>query len=1185
MSDSKYMIDDNSADTFENLYRLIMSAGIKDTDKINDSASASSEYFGEILKKYCNDKLNNEESCNLLRFVNSYNMSMTNYLIKNFYSKVIGLHEIMNENSIINIITDRIYEYIIKNEKTLSAGGRYNINLSITSEFDKKKIIKDYIVYFLFDLSFKQVLIGKYGTTPKKSLIILPSGEMTTKTDDTYSGLFVNNSSKCMIPQIFDKNLVGYGKNDIDIGNEIDTWKYVVDTDENGNIIKKSIKNASNDVIYSFEKKFDIKNSNVIYTIVKSVILTGTYNETNPQYFTKKSPVFINFQQFLIHVFPISINNDNYNTVKDSATEREITIYTNRFPFSFIELHNIDVKSLLIKENGLNKDEYKDESAVKKEFPFIYDIFKPEQLRAQPFKNKVSFIVCYKEINNVYREFEYCQYTDILYSYVVNYYSDAKDTNIFSAPNMFFANITDSQKSSITNNVKNIISMPFKEEDTFNYIKDTVYDIVGCLRTNSFLALDLPESGIITYFAGNNKKYALGYGDTKSEQEEINDFLLVYENVRHFYYSTLSSKAFTNDDYYNAYEKMFIAVMAIIKTLDYKAENYREIDKMNMTDINNFLESYGLGVVVKYKNFMNQEDYKRQLIRHYNDLMKTKGSKEVIDILSKVFDVANTDINIRKYELVGNHGDVKTLAYDESITNKIDITPTDSSGIFDIKYYDSTIREDSDSLLHTYTNIKIYLDENNMVVVSHIDGNYEHIYNKIDISKLSDNTAKNIALCDTIIDYIISPDYGPKTIYGDIAGDNIIIDESDDEGKTTTKINNTSDITMSINIAQIKYSPVEKYGFINIPYTSTDELGAILKEMSNLEEYDVFIQGDKYWKRENVTKNDLDKLNIAVSPTKYLSLDMTKDVDAAYIKAQYVFSAIKEIYLAFKTIDDETTDKNTNITPEDVRVEIEVDEIGSISPSLVQAFEMCLLLYQCLCTLYRKMNGISSTSPEGNYYGISLPSNIDIGDFSDKINAGIIYNDSSILEKLINEDGFIPNVSSESSDDFKSITKYIEEQRFSERVIIPSDTTPSKNSGHLVMSTIKDISSLLSLAKQKTTTVTDLTLPFIEYIESVSGRTDESGNKLDKEEYIIAIDNMIRFPIEYLLGRMTNPYHDNSLLVNDDYKKWCDEVFKSFYTKSDCNDIFDIIILNSSDNASTTISNNDLSLLSQNIDK
>ena len=351
MSDSKYMIEDNSADTFENLYRLIMSAGIKDTDKINDSASASSEYFGEILKKYCNDKLNNEESCNLLRFVNSYNMSMTNYLIKNFYSKVIGLHEIMNENSIINIITDRIYEYA--DDKNI---------LTVEDETENKKIIKDHAVYYLFNI-FKNILIGGYGEPAARSLKILPSGELTVVENTTYSGLFINAAGNCIIPQAFDKSLVSSG--------EIEEWIY----DDTTKTIHHN-KDEKN-IIYSLETDFELNSA--LYTIVRSVILTGTYNETNLSYFTRKSPIFINFQQFLIHIFPISINIDNFNTVKDSSTEREITIYTNRFPFSFIELHNIDAKSLLIKENVSNKDEYKDESTVKKEFPFIYDIFKPEQ--------------------------------------------------------------------------------------------------------------------------------------------------------------------------------------------------------------------------------------------------------------------------------------------------------------------------------------------------------------------------------------------------------------------------------------------------------------------------------------------------------------------------------------------------------------------------------------------------------------------------------------------------------------------------------------------------------------------------------------------------------------------------------------------------------------------------------------
>lgn len=1106
---NNYIIDDNSADTFENLYRLIMSASVKDNDKIEEKRTNSWGFFSETLVKYYDERLEDGEIINLLKFVDEYNSATVKQLYATFYSNVLGLTNNISSTSLLGVIIDKLYAKAKKD----------NSDSKLT-----KEQLTDAVI--LYSIRFIQKHIKNTNTS--EVLVINDDGEYVLKT-------IANQDYK-----LFDRIPLPetpYG--------ELETWNIV---EEGNHFVVKT-------------------NSETIYTSSNS--LTDT-EKTQEEYVTNifkpddssfnKSPLLIAFEQHLIHIFKV----DPYDSTKKiDASEKEISLATNRFPFSFIELHNVDISSLI--------------DDTKSDYPYIKHVFTEEETGSERrYKTTASFVIKYKELNPVYREYEYCSCTDLAYSYLVNTADSNDSGEMFKAPTKFFSSISSYQNSCITDNIKNMLNVKYSEDSNYNYNEDPVHIIMNNIHTNAYLALAAPESDIIAYFAGDDEKYSFSYGDSKSEKEEINEFLETYDNVRNFYYNVLSSKAFTNyDDYYKCYEKTIIAIFSIVKTLDYKINNLKDIDKMNMTDINNFLESYGLGIVVKYKDFANQEEYKRQLLRYYNELMKAKGSKEVIDLLSKVFDVGNTDVDVKKHDLV-------------SVVDNYDLTSSaEGIGEISVEYVDSDKSEYEGKITVTFN---YFAYEKDMADVS--TGTSKTIKKDIYFSKLENNKRSYYSdsghhlfdidetasrgddiyndLISNILDVVIAPEVGPYVI------SNMNDVESDKDGN----------VILSADVAKVLLNNDAKYGFVKLQYTSDDEFGAILNELDNLEDYESFILNDKYWSSEIAPLEDIKKLNINTIPTKYLSLDMTKDIDFTFIKSQYYLSVIRAIYNTFKN---SNYDSSQIITPNKVNLEIEIDDLGSYTLSIATIFEMCLLLYNNLCELYRSLDN-ASRSANTISYGINTGIFGKDPDYFKSDLAGNLLNGDKIKELFIEKvlvldtDPIFSHIKSDDTQEtIKNILNHIRYQQFSDMSQLNiSGNMKCKNSGQLVVDTLADVSSLLSLQSPG-----DL-FRYLGYkIKGTRFDSDDKHfnnlsvdndyfNNLSVDDYIIAIDNMIRFPIKYLNGEFI-PEKDSSVNISKELTDWFDSLFNTFYIneKTDGNgytdkstDIFDILI---PDNGKITI--------------
>jgi len=300
------------------------------------------------------------------------------------------------------------------------------------------------------------------------------------------------------------------------------------------------------------------------------------------------------------------------------------------------------------------------------------------QTEGSPLNNKLTYTVIYKELNPVLR------------SLCLSDVQEYKFSRLFKDYNYDKIAILE------TNRVENISYLASLNNLYKSYEEtEEVFEIETSLRykylfSNMYMSRISDESDIIGYYVGDNSElssFTNNYGFYDYQKIEIQKFLEIYKITRDYYYKVLLNKSFIQDDTYFLYEKLYIAWVAIERFLTSKIENLKDLDMLNDTDIYNFLESYGLGVLNQYDFFLGSKDYKVNIIKNFTNLNKLKGSKDVIDLLARMFDVGDVLVNINKFLLV----DEVELTYENGVNfnlsiNDGDIVINDES--IDIKVYD-----------------------------------------------------------------------------------------------------------------------------------------------------------------------------------------------------------------------------------------------------------------------------------------------------------------------------------------------------------------------------------------------------------------------------------------------------------------------------------------------------------------
>lgn len=260
--------------------------------------------------------------------------------------------------------------------------------------------------------------------------------------------------------------------------------------------------------------------------------------------------------------------------------------------------------------------------------------------------NKIDIGIIYKELNPNYR--------DVLLSDYVDYM-----IGVLSCYNYLIVSPYSNLPLLINPDIDELLrDMKVANNFFLLYDKEVLKTVIN-LYANNYLARKSSELEIIRYFADyqrDDKDLAIiGFGSKSSDKDEIYSFLDIYNSVRHYYFTRLLNKAFINDTYYVPFEKFFFGLIAIERFMSARISNMRNIDKFTEEDVHNFLLSYGLKSIDESAVFSSQIEYKKDIIKNYNTLMKSKGSLKCLNKLYEIFTSRTDGLKLSRYYLVNNH--------------------------------------------------------------------------------------------------------------------------------------------------------------------------------------------------------------------------------------------------------------------------------------------------------------------------------------------------------------------------------------------------------------------------------------------------------------------------------------------------------------------------------------------------
>jgi hypothetical protein len=328
--------------------------------------------------------------------------------------------------------------------------------------------------------------------------------------------------------------------------------------------------------------------------------------------------------------------NSNATTAeKNYANEYETTIAKDGQQIIFIDIKDLDIS------NYINKSyiEYNDDGTVDSEIDTygkkIRDIF--EISSTTILTGRFTYTILYKEVNPILREQSLSDSQEYIISRMINTSNPTKDTLFKSNNNgISFSSGADTYYRS------------YIEKDELFQINSDFYRY-KFFYNNAYISRLSNESDIIGYYVEDNLNN--NYGSKDYEKKEIELFLTIYQQTRDYYYRVLLNKSFIQENDYKLYEKLFISFFAIERFLNAKIENIHDPDYFNSTDIYNFLESYGLGVLndEKYDFIIDGKDFKLNVIKLFNELVKLKGSRDVISVILRIFEIGDFEADIKKF--------------------------------------------------------------------------------------------------------------------------------------------------------------------------------------------------------------------------------------------------------------------------------------------------------------------------------------------------------------------------------------------------------------------------------------------------------------------------------------------------------------------------------------------------------
>lgn len=854
----KYFLEAGSVTEFNNLYNFLKNSTVKDSEFLDSADTAASLFFKSLLEKYYKEGLNKDDITNLLIFLKSYNQVVNQEFYKYSLKKVFGIEKQISENSIFNNLKKKYDKFILN---SISKYKEYREDNSVfidilETEYDPTNFVifagiflfyrNKFPLELLLDV-FKEIKIVKTPVNENlgNQYFIY---EIEFKISDVKESVYFEYKTTI---NVIDKNIPP--KTDKDyldcieslaedaLGYFNGSGKFI-----DGNYVENAITdNSLNQLLFNelFYQGREGKASSCerIYNIV-----------------LKKEEILCIFNK------PRSKGN-----FKNSVSDLEMLWTSNNAPISFIDLKNIPLGDLTSVENFLSK------TGLDSSYISNY-CFNVNTSGNGDYYTDITIL--YKELNPLYREILNSESIELTFQLL--YESNPSSVITYGEETNLSKNIPDSIRE-------------LKDNESEIFIEGSYTELFyKYFYGNPYRARILPESSIISYYYGDNY-ISNGYGKRMYQIEEIKRFLYTYNLIREYYYFVLLNESFIHDSDYKVYEKFFLGVCAIERTISGKIDTLKDIDSFDDNDVVNFLETYGLSVLserLKTNNFIGNEKYSRRILKFYNELMKNKGSKKVVDMLIEIFDFGDTEIDIRKFILAQKNSstDESIESFSDGNTIRISNVNTSLSNFFSFNGHFVSWSEaisNKDFFVRNSGNNYTFTLKNGVTYPGNVKRFSEIKFHRMSLSNVAENN-----------DYI----------------------------------------------------------FIEIPYTSDNVTKDMLTEISSATAYQSFIADDIYWNEGNVPTDDLDKLNINTSNTKYTSLSLKENFIKTYVLSRYLLSITK--YFGILEIDN-----NKVLKPGIFRELImESNEIGEVS--LYDAVEAIGILFETLLDLYSQQMAYNSNS-------------------------------------------------------------------------------------------------------------------------------------------------------------------------------------------------------------------------------
>ena len=690
-----YLVPSDTKDQFQNIVTFLTNATLKDTKILENSETDISKWLGNLLIKYCENGLSEDDVKNLMTFVKVYNLKLEetrdkisedsdsnkDYITvsKKYYTffngmyKELGTYDIKkivnwyikkNNYDYVQITTNK---YVINDDNTLKLNN--NINGVEYKYFYYNNNTKNYdiITDEHYDKYYSKNDINNIYYSVEKD----PTYEAATKIEADIE-YYYNNANNLYTKININDNTSKTGEGTIeDEGGNIRVVHFSDYYEKIGNnySLAKSYEiyesaNLNKDIIYvKYLKYIDmyypdiLKNINLYYK-------ENTYNEDVLKRFLRR--LYFKKDVFWINVLATTES----TATKLRANTSETINIQNGEPNIFFLL------TLPLDNKFLSENNFIDNNAL---------VSNSDVRSSTDSKTTVVVTILYKELNPEIRKILNSDMTEIsnLESLVdpADSLSDEYTMNLLKMAASFY-NLNAAMKYP-----RNIGTTIYAYTNNNKTLTTNLYKY---LHSNAYMVRRSNESDIIAYYYGD-RFISNGYGIYKYQQKEIENFLIIFKETRDYYYSVLLNYSFINDDNYSAYEKMFISYWSIERFLTNKLDNLKDIDTYDATDCANFFKSYGfssLGDKIRIDEYKESEDYAKALIKNYVKLQQNKGNRNVIDEIETAFSVNNTVLTMYKNILCYQRDE-------KSETNKLVILKT--------KYNSSNIMSD---LLSPYNSVK-----------------------------------------------------------------------------------------------------------------------------------------------------------------------------------------------------------------------------------------------------------------------------------------------------------------------------------------------------------------------------------------------------------------------------------------------------------------------------------------------